>query len=78
MTCAQGLLRLLWGGRSWSATGLPFLSDTRSFLATLSSPSSFFYRNSLAHLAETVFSILLHYQATIGPYTIISPWERRS
>ena len=23
MTCAQGLLRLLWGGaRSWSATGL--------------------------------------------------------
>ena len=24
MTCAQGLLRLLWGGaRSWSATGLP-------------------------------------------------------
>ena len=22
MTCAQGLLRLLWGARSWSATGL--------------------------------------------------------
>ena len=26
MTCAQGLLRLLWGGgRSWSATGLCLL-----------------------------------------------------
>ena len=26
MTCAQGLLRLLWGGaRSWSATGLTSL-----------------------------------------------------
>ena len=25
MTCAQGLLRLLWGGgRSWSATGLQY------------------------------------------------------
>ena len=29
MTCAQGLLRLLWGGaRSWSATGL---ADTKTY-----------------------------------------------
>ena len=28
MTCAQGLLRLLWGGgRSWSATGLLTRND---------------------------------------------------
>ena len=29
MTCAQGLLRLLWGGaRSWSATGLRIMHPT--------------------------------------------------
>ena len=29
MTCAQGLLRLLWGGgaRSWSATGLTTMNE---------------------------------------------------
>ena len=31
MTCAQGLLRLLWGARSWSATGLS--SDICVYLA---------------------------------------------
>ena len=36
-----------------------------------------FTANSLAHLAETVFFILRHYEATIGPWTFISPWERR-
>ena len=40
MTCAQGLLRLLWGGgRSWSATGLiigaDFKYETRFFLSRL-------------------------------------------
>ena len=34
MTCAQGLLRLLWGGgaRSWSATGLSQLSKIPGLL----------------------------------------------
>ena len=35
MTCAQGLLRLLWGGaQSWSATGLPVLLNTKNYLPT--------------------------------------------
>ena len=33
MTCAQGLLRLLWGGaQSWSATGLPALQARQSLV----------------------------------------------
>ena len=35
-----------------------------------------FTANSLAQLAETVFSILRHYEATIGPWTFIFSWER--
>ena len=34
MTCAQGLLRLLWGGgRSWSATGLLYLISAAHLIA---------------------------------------------
>ena len=36
MTCAQGLLRLLWGGRSWSATGLLTMLRAILYLSTLS------------------------------------------
>ena len=31
---------------------------------------------SLADLAGTVFSLLLFYQATMSPWTLVSPWER--
>ena len=49
MTCAQGLLRLLWGGaRSWSATGLPMNTVTitaselnRARIQTLTGPRIF-------------------------------------
>ena len=34
--------------------------------------------NSLADLAGTVFSLLLFYQATMGPQTLVSPREQRS
>ena len=35
MTCAQGLLRLLWGGaRSWSATGLALFACLSSHWVT--------------------------------------------
>ena len=33
--------------------------------------------NSVADLAGTVFSLLLFYQATMGPWTLVSPGERR-
>ena len=40
MTCAQGLLRLLWGGgRSWSATGL-FIPPVESYQKTLKTIST--------------------------------------
>ena len=51
-----------------------FLSDSRSNFATLSSPPSFtFNSNTLADLAETVFSLPCYYQTTMGPQTLISP-----
>ena len=43
------------------------LSDSRSVLATLSSPPFFFLSQTLADLAGTVFSLLFSYQATMGP-----------
>ena len=46
------------------------LSDSRSIISTQSSPSS--TSNSLA---ETFFSLLLFYQATMGPRTLVSPRE---
>ena len=57
-------------------SSLLLLSDSRSVLATLSSPLFPFTSNSLADLAGTVFS-LLFYQATMGPRTLVSPGERR-
>ena len=40
MTCAQGLLRLLWGGgaRSWSATGLYVVEMVVNFLYVSDGP----------------------------------------
>ena len=53
MTCAQGLLRLLWGGgaRSWSATGLladvgnenySFVGNAKGYEAVKTFVSSYF------------------------------------
>ena len=57
-------------------SSLLLLSDSRSVLATLSSPPSFVL-NSVPDLAETVFSLLLFYQATMGPRTLVSPGKQR-
>ena len=51
--------------------------DSRSVLATLSSPPPFFTSNSVTDLAGTVFSFLLFYQATMAPWTLVFPGERR-
>ena len=56
------------GSNSKSATS-SLLSDSRSVLATLFSPPSFILLRSQA---ETVFSLLLFYQATMGPRTRFS------
>ena len=72
------------GSTNKSAISLLLLSDSRSVLATPSSPrqpvlSSIVpvISNSVADLAGTVFSLLLFYQATMGPRTLVSPGERR-
>ena len=44
----------------------------------LSSLSSCVISNSVVDLAGTVFSLLLFYQATMGPRTLVSPGERHS
>ena len=51
---------------------LLLLSDSRSVLSSIISLIS----NSVADLAGTVFSLLLFYQATMGPRTLVSPGER--
>ena len=57
-------------------SSLLLLSDSRSVLTTLSSPPLFFTSHSLADLAGTVFSLLLFYQATMSPRTLVFPMER--
>ena len=52
-------------------------SDSRSVLAILSSPPTFVLFQSLADLTGTVFSLLLFYQATMCPPTLVSPGDRR-
>ena len=52
---------------------LLLLSDSRSVLSSIFPLIS----NPVADLAGTVFSLLLFYQATMGPQTLISPGERR-
>ena len=60
------------GSTNKSAIFLLRLSDSRSVLATLPSALSFTL-NSVADLAGTVFFLLLFYQATIGPRTLVTP-----
>ena len=50
------------------------LSDSRSVLTTLSSLPSF--RFTSISLAGTVFSLLLFYQATMGPQTLVFPGKQ--
>ena len=65
------------GNTNKSAISL-LLSDSRSVIATLSSSPIFpFISNCVADLAGTVFSLLLYYQTTMGPRTLVSPGERR-
>ena len=59
------------GSTNKSATSL-LLSDSRSVLSSVFS----FVLISLTDLAGTVFSLLLFYQATMGPWTFVSPRER--
>ena len=47
------------------------LSDSRSVLSSIFHFTSI----SLAELVGTVFSLLLFYQATMGPWTLVSPGE---
>ena len=49
------------------------LFDSRSVLSSIFPLIS----NSVADLAGTLFSLLLFYQATMGPRTLVSPEERR-
>ena len=51
-------------------SSLLLLSDSRSVLSSIFPPTT----NSLA---GTVFSLLLFYQATMGPRTLVSPGEQR-
>ena len=62
------------GSANKSTISLLLLSDSRSVLATLFSPSSFLLPQSLS---ETVSSLLQFYQATMGPRTLVSSGRRR-
>ena len=60
-------------------SSLLLLSDSRSVLATLSSPPSFLLPQILWQIwQELSFFLLLFYQATMGFRTLVSPGERRS
>ena len=63
MPCAQGLLRLLWGGaRSWSATGLialGLLKKKTGSLVTMVAALFFGEHSSATNLPITIFSTLL-------------------
>ena len=55
-------------------SSLLLLSDSRSVFSSTFPVIS----NSVADLARTVLSLLLFYQATMGPRTLVSPGERNS
>ena len=55
-------------------SSLLLLSDSRSVLSSI----FFLISNSVADLVGTVFSLLLFYQTTMGPRTLVSPGERHS
>ena len=53
-------------------SSLLLLSDSRSVLSSIFP----FISNSVADLGETVFSLLLFNQTTMGPQTLVSPGKR--
>ena len=61
------------GSTNKSAISLFLLSDSRSVLATLFSPSCFLLPQSLS---ETVFSLRQFHQAAMGPRTLVSSGRR--
>ena len=61
------------GSTNKSAISLLLLSDSRCVLSFIFPFTSI----SVADLAGTVFSLLLFYQATMGPRTLVSPGEQR-
>ena len=61
------------GSTNKSATSLLFLSKSRSVLSSIFPCTAI----SLADMAGTVFSLLLYYQATMGPRILVFPREQR-
>ena len=53
------------------------LSDSRSVLATLSSPPSFLLSQTLWQIWQELSSLFLFYQATMGPRTLVSLGEQQ-
>ena len=66
--------------KSATFSSVLLLSDSHSVLATLCSPRSFFLFQTLWQIWQVLSSpsLLLLYQATMGPRTLISPGERWS
>ena len=61
------------GSTNKYATSLLLLSDSCSVLATVFSTPLIY--SSVVDLAGTVFSLLVFYQGTMGPRTLVSPEE---
>ena len=59
-------------------SSLLLLSDSRSVLATLSSPPSFLLSKTLWQIWQELSTLFLFYQATMGPLTLVSLRERHS
>ena len=64
------------GSTSKSAICLLLLSDSRSVLATLSSPPPFLLSQTLWQVWQELSSFLLFYLTTMGPRTLVSPGDR--
>ena len=64
----------VFGSTNKSATFPLLLSNSRSVLSSIFP----FTSNSLADLAVTFFFLLLFYQTTMGPWTLVSSGKRRS
>ena len=86
MTCAQGLLRLLWGGaRSWSATGLllalfaSLLSDWATAPDKLHDTITYLPRNSESVLFNLIHLALEHKKVNLLAFLQnihFAPWVK--
>ena len=63
------------GSTNKPAISLFLLSDSRFVLANLSSSPSFLLPQTLWQIWQELSSLLLFYQTTMGPRTLVSPWE---